>query len=156
MLPPGGLTVALSRVARLVVAARVARSVRHTQAAEADVVVGGGSEDGGWEGSGQGGAPPPAGPTNGAADAGGRPRPSQRPPPKGMGGGGLPPVLLPLQPPGSLACCSALPCDLRLVEAAALYGISTACPDADRLSGCGLLLAAGLLLCRYVLSWLAP
>lgn len=95
---PPGLGVALGRVARLVIAARVARrSQQRTgdDAAEAE-------ESGKPDRGGQGGAPPAA-----AAGPQRLPRSLRKPgqAPKGLGGGlGMPPVVLPAIPPGEALC----------------------------------------------------
>lgn len=154
---PGGMGVALSRVVRLAVAAKIASSVQShrkpTAVATPDGEDSDGEEEEDSDGRANDAAPPPAGPTAGAPSRG-TSRRSHLPAPKGLGlGGGLPRggggMILPAVPPGGLACCSVQPIGLPLMltgQAAArapMYAM-----HGDRLVRGLAGLAATLLLCR--------
>lgn len=147
-LVPGGGGAVLGNVARMLVAARIAHSLRQHRKRSAVASSEGSEED--EEDGGDASAAPLAG----AASPGSRRRPP--PAPKGLGGGGLPfcgdggGMILPAVPPGGLGCCSVQPMGLPMMlvgqsaARAPLYALRSPNRLARGLAG----LAATLLLCR--------
>lgn len=159
---PGALGVGISRGVRLLIAARMARSVARGAEEEEEEGSSDDDEDAGPAGSSGSGssrrrAAEPAGPAGQAngvpasspAKRSGAPARPHKPAPKGLGGMGLPAMLLPVVPPGALACCSVQPVGLPLM----LVGQSAAraplyAARGDRLVRGLVGLAASFLLCR--------